>query len=821
MINLFAAVSPPRLREGTPAPVRGEVQAQNGDRGDSSSSSLRSLSPTGGSTAPPPTIEAQQRASSTCAHDHHAQTQPSTQIHYSRTSTYRRSPSPTPAAPTSFPSLSIQQSLSSITSLLLKNDSAERTYRRTMIDTNDNISERLENIEDDLRERREDWDHFKLDLMESVERSIEGRLERFEKNLMDLINATLQSQERDARMQEGYDEGEGIQASTSARADDTIPLPVSFPTAVIASTAQVAGTTSRHVSRSAEMDIDTTAPSPSDELGLYFGSVTEDVDEGRVVINYDIGLEVELGHSNVVDDDVGAEAEVTDSYMNMNGEGDVPAPVLGIDPKDIMRGPAERISIERGTRESTEATRRESVRLNKDQDDDSGPDERLVTPRVDVHNNTALAPAHAGINLTDVVDEQLVDQDGTDQLSQTNSKPPPRLPFPPRPNVVDDSSTLLRPKRAAAERKSLSVVRTSLPTPKPNRPTPSRSASSQYDISQKQTPSSVKRKRARRSHSGQESNSAKRAKATPLRTFKGVTRVGTKYMPASDGIKKTDAIWPAKGENTRRGRLAEIVCDVCRGRCHWNCAGLAENLDMTNETWICPDCKYIIAEQDVPRVLIDTVQQVRCIRWNCILREKQAIVPDDGDPLYVVEKVVGRRATGRVPGEQSRTFEYLVKWDGYEMEECTWEPPAHLEPHIQTRKEEFASAAKKENLDTKRRVALLREAWKSWDRETGKYKGPRESSQVGSDDESEQGGASLSGEDGQKVRSMGFNAGNKDGGVIATRDGSQTGDVSDADAGDSAAMIENDDQTTRTVDTEADMGGEGVDQNGPPPVATN
>ena len=49
---------------------------------------------------------------------------------------------------------------------------------------------------------------------------------------------------------------------------------------------------------------------------------------------------------------------------------------------------------------------------------------------------------------------------------------------------------------------------------------------------------------------------------------------------------------------------------------------------------------------------------------------------DTDQPEYEVEKIVGHRKMTK--GRAAGTMQYLVKWIGYPMYECTWEPLQHL-----------------------------------------------------------------------------------------------------------------------------------------------
>ncbi|WVR05242.1 hypothetical protein IAU60_002254 [Kwoniella sp. DSM 27419] len=211
----------------------------------------------------------------------------------------------------------------------------------------------------------------------------------------------------------------------------------------------------------------------------------------------------------------------------------------------------------------------------------------------------------------------------------------------------------------------------------------------------------------------------KKPSSTRVRKFYGRAWLASKCLGMSSGERKTPAEWPPKGPNTARGRLEEIVCDACKGRCHWSCAGLAEDQDMSDETWVCPDCLHQIKVDEMDRILIETVPQVACIRYNCILREKRAIDHKEGEEqMYFVDRIIGRRAI-QVDAEGNRVFEYLVRWLGYALNECTWEPESNLIPHFVQWHKTFMDKARKSGVVLSFDVALLPEALACWHAETG------------------------------------------------------------------------------------------------------
>ena len=59
----------------------------------------------------------------------------------------------------------------------------------------------------------------------------------------------------------------------------------------------------------------------------------------------------------------------------------------------------------------------------------------------------------------------------------------------------------------------------------------------------------------------------------------------------------------------------------------------------------------------------------------------------DGEPIYVVERILDKRFVGRTPNRQ---LEYKVLWAGYPESAATWEPPSHLrQPEVWAEVEAF------------------------------------------------------------------------------------------------------------------------------------
>ncbi|WVQ98697.1 hypothetical protein IAU59_005828 [Kwoniella sp. CBS 9459] len=408
------------------------------------------------------------------------------------------------------------------------------------------------------------------------------------------------------------------------------------------------------------------------------------------------------------------------------------------------------------------------VHVNESDDDDSRPPRSKRTKRKE--STPPLAHSSGDDSVTESSSDSGSDREEIDDDGKRSKKPPARLPFPsrlpapgkatanddrtisttaaddqqhrdphiPKPSTPDVKEDTDR-RRRSRRKSTIALTTAKKQEPKGQSPVSIGSSESSYTAS---------KKKKRYSHGY--GSKYTRAGTARVRKFRGAVRLAQKCLAPSDGNKKTEAEWPRKGPNTARGRLEEIICDVCKGRCHWSCAGIPEEKDMTKETWICPDCTYRIEEDEIDRELIDTVQQIKCIRFNCILREKRALDHEEGEEaMYFVERIVGRRKNTKIdPKTGDPSYEYLVKWDGYDMEECTWEPSSNLAPHFTRLYEAFLRKVKVTHSNLEAAVCVLPEAKQCWDEVSGKSKTARSPSQSGDGSEGEgRSGSQSEGED--------------------------------------------------------------------------
>ncbi|WVQ71621.1 hypothetical protein IAR50_001161 [Cryptococcus sp. DSM 104548] len=197
-------------------------------------------------------------------------------------------------------------------------------------------------------------------------------------------------------------------------------------------------------------------------------------------------------------------------------------------------------------------------------------------------------------------------------------------------------------------------------------------------------------------------------------------------LPVSDGSRRTKGRWPNKKGFSIVGTMQEIVCDWCHGRCHWACAGLSENVDMSKRDWFCTDCKYLQKVKGVTRKeYVDRSQEERCIRFNCILLDD---IPEEAyqEEVFVVQRLVGRRTVRKFSAfsraNSSVETEWLVFWDGYGLRDCSWEVRKNLAPHDKKLIADFDAVASKEigvEENERSSLVLLEEAKSAWSVETG------------------------------------------------------------------------------------------------------
>jgi len=144
----------------------------------------------------------------------------------------------------------------------------------------------------------------------------------------------------------------------------------------------------------------------------------------------------------------------------------------------------------------------------------------------------------------------------------------------------------------------------------------------------------------------------------------------------------------ASQKSSEQSGFEMIFCDSCSYWYHLDCAGVVRDDDtrLTNGDvpFICEECVKRPGQRDP-----NSVDQTACGKAGCtrpIIQEGE----------YVIESIIGRRSAASI--------DMLVKWEGYPVQEATWEPEAELEKSgsstvINVLYEKFKAKATSEGLD--------------------------------------------------------------------------------------------------------------------------
>ncbi|GJJ06622.1 hypothetical protein Clacol_000815 [Clathrus columnatus] len=146
--------------------------------------------------------------------------------------------------------------------------------------------------------------------------------------------------------------------------------------------------------------------------------------------------------------------------------------------------------------------------------------------------------------------------------------------------------------------------------------------------------------------------------------------------------------WPRRKKNASSSQVRFIQCDRCQLWFHWGCVDIREGDIRLEEDrkFACPPCVLTNAEYK-PRSRL-TPGKEQCSRPRCGVRSKL-----EGE--YFIERFVGRFDRGpELPGPAR--YSWLIKWEGYSIDECVWTPGDELEA---TRNfiEKFEIEAKSQN----------------------------------------------------------------------------------------------------------------------------
>ncbi|GLB42153.1 hypothetical protein LshimejAT787_1101680 [Lyophyllum shimeji] len=160
--------------------------------------------------------------------------------------------------------------------------------------------------------------------------------------------------------------------------------------------------------------------------------------------------------------------------------------------------------------------------------------------------------------------------------------------------------------------------------------------------------------------------------------------------------------WPPKNKSGDKKFNQQFVeCDVCFLWYHYGCVGVTDAKDVRikgGELFTCPPCSGGGANPMVPRN-----DDIVCARPDCGQEEKR---PDE----FFMTGIVGRMT--RVQGGTGRSYLWLVKWDGYTIQDCTWEEEDGMTDPVGFI-QHFNDAAREEGIDPEEdphSTVLLREA---------------------------------------------------------------------------------------------------------------
>jgi hypothetical protein len=77
--------------------------------------------------------------------------------------------------------------------------------------------------------------------------------------------------------------------------------------------------------------------------------------------------------------------------------------------------------------------------------------------------------------------------------------------------------------------------------------------------------------------------------------------------------------------------------------------------------------------------------------------------------LMKSRRIKNRRVNG------SKRYEYLSKWEGWEVYESTWQDPSSFDDGVNHLEQQFLAQCTREGLNSNARVVMLQEAEEFWD----------------------------------------------------------------------------------------------------------
>ncbi|CEL57471.1 hypothetical protein RSOLAG1IB_02211 [Rhizoctonia solani AG-1 IB] len=145
-----------------------------------------------------------------------------------------------------------------------------------------------------------------------------------------------------------------------------------------------------------------------------------------------------------------------------------------------------------------------------------------------------------------------------------------------------------------------------------------------------------------------------------------------------------------------------IYCDKCDRAYHWGCVNILPDDPILQQegVWFCPPCDFEDRDRNASGSVHDP--NTKC-RPDCPVR-------DNGSIMFAIDAVIGRFPHSADPS--GVMMQYLVKWEDYTVQQCTWTPENEIGQAARALIHDFEKAALKENLDINDRsqLILLKEA---------------------------------------------------------------------------------------------------------------
>ncbi|CAE6429044.1 unnamed protein product [Rhizoctonia solani] len=262
---------------------------------------------------------------------------------------------------------------------------------------------------------------------------------------------------------------------------------------------------------------------------------------------------------------------------------------------------------------------------------------------------------------------------------------------------IHDSSTLENSTVPVQLSGDNSPAPTAISQTSPSQPLPQQDASSLVSLAQQM----ITRRSSRKSKKRQRNDgtiempvSKKKAKIVP----KSEARVGGKAPRKSGQSQFNWETVPIQDEELEQ----LIYCDKCDRAYHWGCVNiLPDDPILQQETdWFCPSCEFESRHSTMPGRVHDP--DTKC-RPDCP-------VQDNGNVMFAIDAIIGRFPHSADPS--GIMMQYLVKWEDYTVQQCTWTPENEIGQAAHALIRDFEKTALNENLDINDRsqLILLKEA---------------------------------------------------------------------------------------------------------------